>query len=108
MKKNILISLIVVLFSVDVYAKGRSSGGGSFGTNNDIVDKYPTKKITNTRNSIPGLKNAESMFIYAKVVVRTRNYFWIPHWKNGYAEVSIKRGFGRPNRAFNVKRLSVM
>ena len=105
MKKKILVSLMVMLFSVDVYAKGKSHGGGSFGTNNDIVEKFPTKKIRNSRNLIPGLHNGESLYINAKVVVRTRNYFWLPVWKDGYAEVKITKDNGR---AFNVQRLTVM
>jgi len=105
MKKKILVGLMVMLFSVDVYAKGKSHGGGSFGTNNDIVEKFPTKKIRNSRNLIPGLHNGESLYINAKVVVRTRNYFWLPVWKDGYAEVKITKDNGR---AFNVQRLTVM
>ncbi len=105
MNKNILIGLIIVLSSINVYAKGKSHGGGSFGTNKDIVAKFPTKKVTNNKNLIPGLRNGENLYINAKVVVRTRNYFWLPMWKDGYAEVKVTKSDGR---AFNVNRLTVM
>lgn len=105
MKRKVIIGLISVLLSVNVYAKGKSNGGGSFGTNNDIIEKFPTKKIRNNKNLISGLRNGESLYINAKVVVRTRNYFWLPTWKDGYAEVKITNDYGR---AFKVKRLTVM
>jgi len=102
MNKKIAICLIVLLFSVEIYAKG--GGGGSFG-NNDKISKFPTKKITNVKNRIPGLKNGEHLYINAKVVVRTRNFFWVPTWKSGYAELKITKDRNKPHK---VNRLTVI
>ena len=102
MKRKIIVVLLVLLFSVDVYAKG---GGGSFGTNDDKVSKFPTKTLRNITNEIPGLHAGESLNINSKIVIRTRNYFWIASWKNGYAELKITNNRGREHK---VNRLSLM
>jgi hypothetical protein len=103
MKRKIIVGLLVLLFSVDVYAKG--GGGGSFGRNDDKVSKFPTKTLRNITNEIPGLHAGESLNINAKVVVRTRNYFWIASWIDGYAELKITNSHGKEHK---VNRLSLL
>jgi hypothetical protein len=103
MNKKLIIGLMVVSLSVNSWAK--NGGGGSFGKNDDKVSKFPAKKLRNVKNEIPGLQSGEYIYINAKVVVRTRNYFWIASWIDGYAELKITNSHGREHK---VNRLSLL
>jgi hypothetical protein len=101
MKRKVIIGLIALLLSVDVYAGGgNNDGGGSFDIN--VLSSIRKFGIKTTSNMLDN-RYGSDIIGEGEVTIRYRWWWLVRTWNSGYAKISLKEG----RNAYKAKTISI-